>query len=139
MHQPPQKVQRGNMFTHHQKTVIVDTELTPGHSPPPMMNEAVPTRRILAFVGGLDLTNGRYDYPSHPLFDSCAPGGPHCIDMYQGCVEGEYEECLFVAASIVCLLSDSCKQTVSLTTKSRTLTCSQDGHTAICHLPSLML
>lgn len=89
--QPPQKVQRGNMFTHHQKTVIVDTELTPGHSPPPMMNEAVPTRRILAFVGGLDLTNGRYDYPSHPLFDSCAPGGPHCIDMYQGCVEGEYD------------------------------------------------
>jgi hypothetical protein len=84
-----QKVQRGNMFTHHQKTVIVDTELTPGHSPPPMMNEAVPTRRIQAFVGGLDLTNGRYDYASHPLFDSCAPGGPHCIDMYQGCVEGE--------------------------------------------------
>jgi hypothetical protein len=53
-----------------------------------MANEMVPTRRIQAFVGGLDLTNGRYDYPSHPLFDSCAPGGPHCIDHYQGCVEG---------------------------------------------------
>eukprot|EP00882_Tetradesmus_deserticola_P027813 GHRQ01030942.1.p1 GENE.GHRQ01030942.1~~GHRQ01030942.1.p1 ORF type:complete len:635 (+),score=207.60 GHRQ01030942.1:296-2200(+) len=82
-----QKVQRGNMFTHHQKTVIVDTALTPGHRPAAMLNEVVPTRRMLAFVGGLDLTNGRYDYPSHPLFDTCAPGGPHCTDMYQGCVE----------------------------------------------------
>lgn len=86
---PLQQLQRGNMFTHHQKTVIVDTALSPGHSPPPMVNEVVPSRRIQAFVGGLDLTNGRYDYPSHPLFDSCAPEGPHCIDFYQGCVEGE--------------------------------------------------
>eukprot|EP00882_Tetradesmus_deserticola_P025421 GHRQ01027922.1.p1 GENE.GHRQ01027922.1~~GHRQ01027922.1.p1 ORF type:complete len:406 (+),score=151.50 GHRQ01027922.1:296-1513(+) len=85
-----QKVQRGNMFTHHQKTVIVDTALTPGHRPAAMLNEVVPTRRMLAFVGGLDLTNGRYDYPSHPLFDTCAPGGPHCTDMYQGCVESEF-------------------------------------------------
>ncbi|KAI7727030.1 LOW QUALITY PROTEIN: hypothetical protein M8C21_019873, partial [Ambrosia artemisiifolia] len=44
------------IYTHHQKTVIVDTDAGYGK------------RRILAFVGGLDLCDGRYDSPQHPLF-----------------------------------------------------------------------
>ncbi|CAI0470576.1 unnamed protein product [Linum tenue] len=44
------------IYTHHQKTVIVDTDA--GYN----------RRKIMAFVGGLDLCDGRYDTPHHPLF-----------------------------------------------------------------------
>ncbi|KAK9058942.1 hypothetical protein SSX86_021559 [Deinandra increscens subsp. villosa] len=50
------KQEIGTIYTHHQKTVIVDTDAGYGK------------RRILAFVGGLDLCDGRYDSPHHPLF-----------------------------------------------------------------------
>ncbi|KAA8520561.1 hypothetical protein F0562_014817 [Nyssa sinensis] len=45
----------GMMYTHHQKTVIVDADA--GNN----------RRRIIAFLGGLDLCNGRYDTPQHPI------------------------------------------------------------------------
>lgn len=48
----------GTIFTHHQKTVILDADAG-NHK-----------RKIIAFVGGLDLCGGRYDTPSHPLFRS---------------------------------------------------------------------
>jgi phospholipase D1/2 len=44
------------IYTHHQKTVIVDADAGYGR------------RRIIAFVGGLDLCDGRYDTPEHPIF-----------------------------------------------------------------------
>lgn len=46
------------IYTHHQKTVIVDTDA--GNY----------RRRIMAFVGGLDLCMGRYDTPGHPIFST---------------------------------------------------------------------
>lgn len=46
----------GTIFTHHQKTIIVDADA--GNY----------RRKIIAFVGGLDLCGGRYDTPTHPLF-----------------------------------------------------------------------
>uniref|UniRef100_A0A0A9D1C8 phospholipase D n=1 Tax=Arundo donax TaxID=35708 RepID=A0A0A9D1C8_ARUDO len=46
----------GTIFTHHQKTVIVDADA--GNY----------RRKIVAFVGGLDLCGGRYDTPRHALF-----------------------------------------------------------------------
>lgn len=46
----------GVIYTHHQKTVIVDADA--GNN----------RRKIIAFVGGLDLCDGRYDTPEHPLF-----------------------------------------------------------------------
>jgi phospholipase D1/2 len=46
----------GTIYTHHQKTVIVDADA--GNN----------RRKIVAFVGGLDLCDGRYDTPHHPLF-----------------------------------------------------------------------
>ena len=55
-------------YTHHQKSVIVDAPiqtLTLNVS-----HDAVGTRRLLAFVGGLDLTGGRWDTPMHELFSS---------------------------------------------------------------------
>ncbi|XP_010266062.1 PREDICTED: phospholipase D delta-like [Nelumbo nucifera] len=46
----------GTLFTHHQKCVLVDTQ-GPGNN-----------RKITAFIGGLDLCDGRYDTPDHRLF-----------------------------------------------------------------------
>ena len=45
-------------YTHHQKSVVVDAEGTGGDG----------RRRLVAFVGGLDLTDGRWDTPNHELF-----------------------------------------------------------------------
>ncbi|XP_059442018.1 phospholipase D beta 1-like [Corylus avellana] len=44
------------IYSHHQKIVILDADA--GDS----------KRKIVAFVGGLDLCMGRYDTPKHPLF-----------------------------------------------------------------------
>ncbi|KAL3499428.1 hypothetical protein ACH5RR_038521 [Cinchona calisaya] len=46
----------GTIYTHHQKTVIVDTDAGDFR------------RKIIAFIGGLDLTMGRYDTAEHPIF-----------------------------------------------------------------------
>ncbi|KAJ4841615.1 hypothetical protein Tsubulata_004906 [Turnera subulata] len=46
----------GTIFTHHQKCVLVDTQASGNN------------RKITAFIGGLDLCDGRYDTPEHRLF-----------------------------------------------------------------------
>ncbi|KAJ0444383.1 putative phospholipase D [Helianthus annuus] len=48
----------GSIYTHHQKTVIIDADAGNGR------------RKIVSFIGGLDLCNGRYDNPTHPIFKS---------------------------------------------------------------------
>ncbi|KAI3787434.1 hypothetical protein L1987_41897 [Smallanthus sonchifolius] len=50
------KKEVGTIYTHHQKTVIVDADAGNGK------------RKIISFIGGLDLCNGRYDNPQHPIF-----------------------------------------------------------------------
>ncbi|KAG2314666.1 hypothetical protein Bca52824_017788 [Brassica carinata] len=45
----------GTVFSHHQKCVIVDTQGSGNN------------RKIAAFIGGLDLCDGRYDTPEHRL------------------------------------------------------------------------
>jgi len=47
------------MYTHHQKTVIVDAD-------DPYQPDG--RRKLVAYVGGLDLTGGRYDNPEHQIF-----------------------------------------------------------------------
>lgn len=47
------------MFTHHQKIVVVDSKIPGGISH---------KRRIVSFVGGIDLCDGRYDTPCHSIF-----------------------------------------------------------------------
>lgn len=54
-----QDLQISTMFTHHQKIVVVDSE---------MPSEGSQRRRIVSFVGGIDLCDGRYDTPFHSLF-----------------------------------------------------------------------
>ncbi|KAI5019994.1 hypothetical protein ZWY2020_044882 [Hordeum vulgare] len=54
-----QDVETAAMFTHHQKTVIVDGSgnVAPNASP-----------GLVSFLGGIDLCDGRYDTQEHPLF-----------------------------------------------------------------------
>ena len=66
-------------YTHHQKSVILDSQ------PPPDCREDG-RRTIVAYVGGLDLTDGRYDSPEHPLFRTLP--GLHSEDFYQGSAPG---------------------------------------------------
>jgi len=61
-------------YTHHQKTVITDV---PGD------NEK---RRLIAFVGGLDITDGRYDTPEFNLFKTIKTC--HAGDFYSKCLPG---------------------------------------------------
>ena len=56
-----QNLQVSTMFTHHQKIVVVDSEMPGGSS-------RTKSRRIVSFIGGLDLCDGRYDTPFHSLF-----------------------------------------------------------------------
>merc|ERR1719350_1937028 len=44
------------MYTHHQKMVVVDSD-------DPYQPDG--RRKLVAYVGGLDLTGGRYDTPDH--------------------------------------------------------------------------
>ncbi|KAH7657140.1 phospholipase D1/2 protein [Dioscorea alata] len=54
-----QNLQISTMFTHHQKIVVVDHE---------MPKKTSQQRRIVSFVGGIDLCDGRYDTQFHSLF-----------------------------------------------------------------------
>ncbi|KAL2895296.1 Phospholipase D delta [Bienertia sinuspersici] len=60
----------GTLYTHHQKCVIVDTQASGNN------------RKITAFLGGLDLCDGRYDTPGHRSFGTKGPREPwhdlHC-------------------------------------------------------------
>eukprot|EP00561_Arcocellulus_cornucervis_P013843 CAMPEP_0185800912 /NCGR_PEP_ID=MMETSP1322-20130828/1139_1 /TAXON_ID=265543 /ORGANISM="Minutocellus polymorphus, Strain RCC2270" /LENGTH=815 /DNA_ID=CAMNT_0028496577 /DNA_START=50 /DNA_END=2497 /DNA_ORIENTATION=+ len=48
-------------YTHHQKGVLVDAAV-------PDAGPFSKSRRIIGFMGGIDLTDGRYDTPDHSLF-----------------------------------------------------------------------
>ncbi|KAL5098908.1 hypothetical protein RYX36_003235 [Vicia faba] len=69
----------GTIYTHHQKTVIVDTDA--GHH----------KRKIVAFIGGLDLCLGRYDTPEHSLFRTLQT--THKDDFYNNNFEGSASGC----------------------------------------------
>jgi phospholipase D1/2 len=49
-------------------------------------------RRVIAFIGGLDLTDGRYDNPEHSLFRTLKVGEVHNGDFYQPSVEGKQSQ-----------------------------------------------
>eukprot|EP00667_Euglena_gracilis_P003485 EG_transcript_3496 len=59
------------IFTHHQKSIMCDAPASvPGQY------------RVVAFMGGLDLTTGRFDTAEHPPFRTLATW--HKDDFYQG-------------------------------------------------------
>lgn len=55
-----QHVEVGTEFTHHQKTVSLDA--------PTGDWDSSAARRVVSFVGGIDLCDGRYDDENHTLF-----------------------------------------------------------------------
>ncbi|XXG63645.1 hypothetical protein AAC387_Pa05g1785 [Persea americana] len=67
-----QDLQISTMFTHHQKIVVVDSEMPTGGSQ---------QRRIVSFVGGIDLCDGRYDTQFHSLFRTLDTA--HHADFHQ--------------------------------------------------------
>lgn len=62
----------GTMFTHHQKTIIVDA---------PVPGSGSGQRRIMSFVGGIDVCDGRYDNQQHSLFRTL--DNIHAKDFHQ--------------------------------------------------------
>ncbi|EHA8591706.1 phospholipase D alpha 1 [Cocos nucifera] len=72
-----QDLETATMFTHHQKTLVVDVEV-----PSKTMNDdGRGKRRIVGFVGGIDLCDGRYDTQDHSLFRTL--GTAHYNDFHQ--------------------------------------------------------
>ncbi|KAL8189347.1 hypothetical protein R6Q57_028913 [Mikania cordata] len=65
------------MFTHHQKTITVDTR---AHS-------SSNKREIIGFIGGIDLCNGRYDTEQHSLFRTLNTES-QAHDFYQTSIPG---------------------------------------------------
>ncbi|KAH9575045.1 hypothetical protein CY35_01G091700 [Sphagnum magellanicum] len=70
-----QGVTIGTMFTHHQKTVITDAPVSGPHG------YYTGQRRIVSFVGGIDLCDGRYDTQYHSLFHTL--NNVHANDFHQ--------------------------------------------------------
>eukprot|EP00898_Chlorokybus_atmophyticus_P002194 jgi/Chlat1/2976/Chrsp2S00364 len=66
----------GFLFSHHQKTIMADNPAEDGR------------KRLVAFVGGLDLCDGRYDSSSHPLFEFSASNWVYSDDFHQPCITG---------------------------------------------------
>ena len=64
------------LYTHHQKTVVCDTAVS----------RDTGDRRLVGFIGGVDITNGRFDSPAFPLFSSLF--SQHAGDFYQNCTTG---------------------------------------------------
>ncbi|XP_027919899.1 phospholipase D alpha 1-like [Vigna unguiculata] len=56
-----QELQISTMFTHHQKSVVVDAGF---------VGPSQKRRSVVSFIGGLDLCDGRYDTRDHPLFST---------------------------------------------------------------------
>ncbi|XP_006656220.1 phospholipase D alpha 2 [Oryza brachyantha] len=69
------------MITHHQKTVIADHDM-----PVPRGDAGSGRRRIVSFVGGLDLCDGRYDTQFHSLFRTLDT--THHNDFHQPNLDG---------------------------------------------------
>ena len=65
------------LFSHHQKTITVDTRLEGSPS----------NREIMSFIGGVDLCDGRYDTEQHSLFRTLNRES-HAHDFYQTNIAG---------------------------------------------------
>lgn len=69
------------VFSHHQKTITVDTRVHISSS------SSSTNREIMSFVGGLDLCDGRYDTQVHSLFRTLNSES-HFYDFYQTSISG---------------------------------------------------
>ena len=56
------------------------------HPAPPTLQDSGRPRRVLSFIGGIDLCDGRFDTHDHPLFRTLQL--EHKRDFYQDCLPG---------------------------------------------------
>ncbi|CAL0319158.1 unnamed protein product [Lupinus luteus] len=56
-----QGFETSTMFTHHQKSIVVDSHVA---------IEGSQKRGVVSFMGGIDLCDGRYDTLEHPIFST---------------------------------------------------------------------
>lgn len=75
-----EKFTKSLLFTHHQKIIVLDAASTNDA----VVYEHFGAREPLAFVGGIDLTDGRWDNRKHPLFSTLDTD--HKDDFYNGCM-----------------------------------------------------
>lgn len=73
-----QGLQIDTMFAHHQKILVADCKMPNGDDDS--------RRRIVSFVGGIDLCDGRYDTQSHSLFTTLDT--VHRQDFHQANYQG---------------------------------------------------
>ncbi|XP_020967380.1 phospholipase D alpha 4-like [Arachis ipaensis] len=71
------------LFSHHQKTITLDTK-SPNNSSD---DDGEDERELMSFLGGLDLCEGRYDTEQHSLFHTLIRES-HCYDFYQPNIGG---------------------------------------------------
>ncbi|KAH7287656.1 hypothetical protein KP509_32G068000 [Ceratopteris richardii] len=96
-------IQTKLMFTHHQKTLVVDVEddgIDNNFQGPSCeergnvgdhMTCDTKRRKLVAFLGGIDLCDGRYDTQSHSLFRTLGTS-MHKDDFHQPSIEGSSEK-----------------------------------------------
>lgn len=70
-----QGFQLSTMFTHHQKLVSLDVACAPPSA----------ARKVVSFIGGIDLCNGRFDDQRHSIFRTL--NAEHAHDFYQGSLQ----------------------------------------------------
>lgn len=90
----------GTLFTHHQKCVLLDT--ASGNN-----------RKLTAFIGGLDLCDGRYDTPEHRLFKDLNTVFENDIHNPTFPVSG-YSTCIQLSAFLILMHGKICTDAVSL-------------------------
>lgn len=64
-----------NMFSHHQKTAVMDA---------PFSESDASKRRLVGYVGSIDICKGRFDTPAHSLFHTL--NTHHGVDFDQKCL-----------------------------------------------------
>jgi len=77
-----EKITKSLLFTHHQKIIVLDAAVSSTNCV--VFHEHYDAREPLAFVGGIDVTDGRWDNKNHPLFSTLHTD--HKDDFYNFCV-----------------------------------------------------
>lgn len=83
---PPQTLSRwavGGCSSDHRRVSLEAAAASPAR---PTLQDSGRPRRVLSFIGGIDLCDGRFDTHDHPLFRTLQL--EHKRDFYQDCLPG---------------------------------------------------
>lgn len=83
---PPKTLSRqvvGGCSSGHRRVSLTAAATSPAR---PTLQDSGRPRRVLSFIGGIDLCDGRFDTHDHPLFRTLQL--EHKRDFYQDCLPG---------------------------------------------------